>query len=358
MPRAHCLFFILQVPLVLERKNDTIKVLDLKGKGILMATLADVAKKANVSKMTVSRVINHPDQVSDELKELVFKAMKELDYVPNFAARALVQNRTQVIKFLILEEIDTVEPYYMNLLTGISRELDKHYYSLQLVTRKSKNIGSYDGLIVTGIRDEDFEIGVLDIEKPVILYGENTRGYDFIDVNNKKGTEMATEHVIKHGFKRIVFLGIDLLEEQFMISRLAGYEETMRRHGLSPESYFLKNSSRVAEQKGIELLRYNSEDIAFVCASDRIAIGVVRAGLSFGRKFGENFAVTGFDGVFLDRISSPHITTVRSPVVEMGEELARMLLRKINDAGAPQDNILFEPELIVRGSTTGIETSF
>lgn len=89
-----------------------------------MATLADVAKRANVSKMTVSRVINHPDQVSDELKMLVYSAMEALEYVPNYAARALVQNRTQVIKFLILEEIDTVEPYYMNLLTGISRELD------------------------------------------------------------------------------------------------------------------------------------------------------------------------------------------------------------------------------------------
>ncbi|MGL4391233.1 MAG: LacI family DNA-binding transcriptional regulator, partial [Carnobacterium maltaromaticum] len=85
-----------------------------------MATLNDVAKKANVSKMTVSRVINHPEQVTDELKELVFKAMKELDYRPNVAAKALANNRTQIIKFFILEEMDTTEPYYMNLLTGIA----------------------------------------------------------------------------------------------------------------------------------------------------------------------------------------------------------------------------------------------
>jgi len=65
-----------------------------------MATLNDVAKKANVSKMTVSRVINHPEQVTDELKTLVIQAMKELNYRPNTAARALVNNRTLVIKFL------------------------------------------------------------------------------------------------------------------------------------------------------------------------------------------------------------------------------------------------------------------
>ncbi|WP_099222448.1 LacI family DNA-binding transcriptional regulator [Listeria costaricensis] len=318
-----------------------------------MATLADVAKRANVSKMTVSRVINHPDQVSDELKTLVYQAMKELDYVPNFAARALVQNRTQVIKFLILEEIDTVEPYYMNLLTGISRELDKHYYSLQLVTKKSKNIGSYDGLIVTGMRHDDFDSGVLNIDKPVILYGENTRGYDYIDVDNREGARLATDHVLQLGFKRVVFLGINLLEEQFMVSRLSGYEEVMHAHNLTPESYFIRNSSRVAEKKAFDLLRYNSDDIAFVCASDRIAIGVVRAGLTFGRKFGENMAVTGFDGVFLDRISSPHISTVQSPVIEMGEELARMLLQKIGDNGKSQGHILFKPAFIARGSTTG-----
>jgi len=96
----------------------TIVSLSLEGKS--MTTLSDVAKKANVSKMTVSRVINHPEKVTDELKELVFKAMKDLDYKPNVAAKALANNRTQVVKFFILEEIDTTEPYYMNLLMGIS----------------------------------------------------------------------------------------------------------------------------------------------------------------------------------------------------------------------------------------------
>ena len=75
-----------------------------------MVTLADVARRANVSKMTVSRVINHPEQVTDELKKLVFAAMHELDYRPNVAAKALAKNSTQIVKFFILEEISTVEP--------------------------------------------------------------------------------------------------------------------------------------------------------------------------------------------------------------------------------------------------------
>ncbi|MBC1359612.1 LacI family DNA-binding transcriptional regulator [Listeria booriae] len=316
-----------------------------------MATLADVAKKANVSKMTVSRVINHPDQVSDELKQLVYHAMEELEYVPNYAARALVQNRTQVVKFLILEEIDTVEPYYMNLLTGISRELDKHSYSLQLVTQKSKNIGPYDGLIVTGMRDQEIDKVLAGLEKPVIAYGENRRNIDAIDVDNRLGAELATKHLYDVGFRQIIFFGINLLEEEFMRSRLTGYSSVMKARDLIEESYFMKNSSRIAEKKAFEILQNAKKPTAIVCASDRMAIGVVRAATALHMNFGENIAVTGFDGVFLDRISSPKITTVRSPVIEMGETCAQLLLKKINEGGAQQGSILFPPELIIRGST-------
>ena len=104
-----------------------------------MPTLSDVAKVANVSKMTVSRVINHPEQVTEELRELVYAAMTELDYRPNKVAKALAQNRTLVVKVMILEELDTTEPYYMNLLIGIANELNNNHYALQLVTPYSND---------------------------------------------------------------------------------------------------------------------------------------------------------------------------------------------------------------------------
>ena len=135
-----------------------------------MSTLNDVAKKANVSKMTVSRVINHPEQVTDELKELVFRAMEELSYRPNVAAKALVNNRTQIIKLFILEEMDTTEPYYMNLLMGIAQELDSRHYSLQLVTKNSFDIGSCDGYIICGMRESDYG-WISGSTKPVVLFG-------------------------------------------------------------------------------------------------------------------------------------------------------------------------------------------
>jgi DNA-binding LacI/PurR family transcriptional regulator len=99
-----------------------------------MTTLSDVAKEANVSKMTVSRVINHPEQVTPELRVMVEKAMESLNYHPNSIAQALVNNRSNVVKFVTLEDIDTTEPYYINLLFGFARGLNSKQYAMQLVT--------------------------------------------------------------------------------------------------------------------------------------------------------------------------------------------------------------------------------
>lgn len=300
--------------------------------------------------MTVSRVINHPEKVSAELRKLVLTAMRELNYVPNYAARALVKNRTQVIKLLILEEMDTTEPYYMNLLSGIAIELDKHHYALQLVTRNSRAIGNCDGLIITGMRAGDYDEIIDQMDRPFILFGQNDRGYDYVDVDNEEGTELTTKHLIHLGFKRILFFGIDL-KEPFMLARAAGYKKTMSASGLGPELFFMKNSSHVAQEEAAKQLTGRCPRTAIVCASDRIAIGVVRAGLALGLHIPDEAAITGFDGVFLDRISCPKITTIRQPIIEMGKVCARRLLQKIHQGGDKIGSLTFEPELIIREST-------
>lgn len=317
--------------------------------GVNMTTLSDVAKKANVSKMTVSRVINHPEKVTDELKELVFQAMKDLNYKPNVAAKALANNRTQIIKFFILEEIDTTEPYYMNLLMGISKELDKHQYSLQLVTENSFDLGQSDGYIITGMRAEHND-WVERLEKPFVLFGENRYGYDFVDTDNTKGTEIATEHAIKEGYDKIVYVGIDV-KEPFEFSREAGYINTMQRYQKVPEIVRFKNCSRYSNRYIEEEFSKYPKNTAFVCSSDRLAIGVERGLQKNEANIPEDYGVIGFDGVFLDQIAYPRLTTVKQSVFEMGAACATMLLNKIKQNGAPQGNQLFEAELIVRGST-------
>lgn len=211
-----------------------------------MTTLVDVAKKANVSKMTVSRVINHPDKVTDELKQLVYQAMRELDYHPNMIAKALVDKSTRIIKLCILEDIDTTEPYYMNLMLGIAKTLDLHQYSLQLVTRKNFDIGNCDGYVITGMREQDVE-WIKKLKKPVIIFGENRYGLDYVDTNNKAGTYLLAQLALKKGYERLIYVGIDS-KESFEYSRESGYLQQVQEKRMVPELHRFENHSHLAEQ--------------------------------------------------------------------------------------------------------------
>lgn len=314
-----------------------------------MVTLSDVARKANVSNMTVSRVINHPEKVTDELKELVFQAMKDLNYKPNAAAKALVNNRTQVIKFFILEEIDTTEPYYMNLLMGISKTLDQNQYSLQLITQNSFDLGQSDGYIITGMREKHSE-WIERLEKPFILFGENRYGYDYVDTDNSLGTTYATEYAIDMGYTNIVYIGIDV-KESFEYSREAGYINTMQKYKMIPKIYRFDNRSRYTFDFITKNIHRFPKKTAFICSSDRLAIGIERGIQNKGEKLPDDYGIIGFDGVFLDQIAHPQLTTIKQPVIEMGMACATMILNKIKQDGAPQGNELFNPTLVIKGTT-------
>ncbi|HCD06741.1 MAG TPA: LacI family transcriptional regulator [Lactobacillus sp.] len=312
-----------------------------------MTTLVDVAKKANVSKMTVSRVINHPDKVTDELKQLVYQAMRELDYHPNMIAKALVDKNTRIIKLCILEDIDTTEPYYMNLMLGIAKTLDLHQYSLQLVTRKNFDIGNCDGYVITGMREQDVE-WIKKLKKPVIIFGENRYGLDYVDTNNKAGTYLLAQLALKKGYERLIYVGIDS-KESFEYSRESGYLQQVQEKRMVPELHRFENHSHLAEQFVYDNWNKITQNTAFICASDRLAIGVERGIVRRGGKIPEGFGVTGFDGVFLNQVASPKITTIKQSIIEMGSACGENLLDKI-DSNQSQGSLIFEPKISLGGT--------
>ena len=315
-----------------------------------MVTLLDVAKKANVSKMTVSRVINHPEQVTEELRILVEQAMDELDYHPNYVAQALVNKRTNVVKFVTLEDVDTTEPYYMNLLFGIARGLSKKQYAIQLVTDRNKiEDGNFDGYLITGARSSDYAL-FDSLKKPFILFGENHHGYDYVDNNNQYGGELATKYALSRLYQNVIFIGIDV-REPFEYSRETGYVNTLQKHKKVPQIYRIANHSHAAQEVIKNNFHKFPKDTCFICASDRIATGVVRQLQDEKAKVPADFGVIGYDGVFLDQVSNLKLTTVKQPIFKMGELLANMLLRKINQKGSPQGEALIKPSLVKREST-------
>lgn len=314
-----------------------------------MVTLSDVAKQANVSKMTVSRVINHPEQVRDELKQSVFTAMKKLDYRPNVAAKALVNNRTQIIKLFILEDMDTTEPYYMNLLAGISKKLGTEQYSLQLVTAHNFDIGGCDGYIITGMRHDDYD-WIRRLERPVVLFGENRMDFDYCDTDNTLGTQMATEYAIKQGYETIEFVGMNV-KEPFEYSRETGYLMSMQRYRLDPVIHRFSNHSRLTMEYIQQNWNHLHANTCYVCASDRLAFGIEKGLASFRANIPQDFGIIGFDGVFLNQIATPKLTTVQQPIFDLGLNCAEMLLNKISAKGKSQGIKKLIPTLSIAGST-------
>ena len=325
----------------------------VKKKGDCMVTLSDVAKRANVSKMTVSRVINHPEQVTEELQNLVHNAMAELNYKPNRLAKALANQQTQMIKLYILEEMDVVEPYYMKLLTGIAKELDKHSYGLQLLTRVSRNFGQSDGYIICGMREDDFtEIDAL--EDPVVLFGANDHGYDCVDLDNTKSIETVCHYCLERGYEQLVFIQM-AVDEPFARQREVGYKTVMAANDLTPHIIPLVNDSDISRQYINEHIDEFVPKTAFICATDRLAIGVLRALTDQDKCIPDDYGITGHDGIFLDQIAHPKLTTIKQPIIEMGEACARMLVQKIKRKEDPAKDmpemLYFSPNLIVGGTT-------
>lgn len=299
--------------------------------------------------MTVSRVINQPELVTKELKDLVYQAMEELNYRPNTAAKALARNRTMVVKVLILEKMDITEPYYMNLLNGIAQELDKHNYALQLMTENSVDLGNCDGYIITGTRKSDFE-WIPQLDKPVVLFGENDKDIPFVDSDNEAGIKTATHYAIEQGYEHVIFMGIDV-PELFEISREKGYLSVMQGYPDKEVAiYRMKNSSSLAARLTMEKLSLKP-NTCFICASDRIAIGVERGLQEMNLNIPEDYGIIGFDGVFLDQIASPKLTTMKQDIVGMGRECVKQLITLIDKKKLKATNILFDAELIVRGTT-------
>lgn len=314
-----------------------------------MATLNDVAKLANVSKMTVSRVINHPEQVTEELRDLVHKAMAELDYRPNKVAKALAQNRTLIVKVMILEELDTTDPYFMNLLIGIASELDKNHYALQLITQDSTNKTECDGYIIMGMREKDYT-WIKEIDKPVVLFGENDYGVTYVDSNNAGGTKKATEFAISRGYEKITFVGL-AVADRFERSREKGYLDAMVAAGMETEIIRFDNHSTPAMEYFRAHIADYPENTCFVCGSDRLALGVENGIHQAGKSVPNDYGVIGFDGVLLDQIAFPKLTTVKQDVRQMGELCAQLVLKKIQSPDEEVGSIEFDTQLIIREST-------
>jgi len=320
-------------------------------------TLERVAAHAGVSRTTVSRVVNGWPSVAPQLRESVQRAVADLGYVPNLAARSLVTHRTDAIALVIsvpAERTRTDEPFFAGILRGAAQELDshgKHLVVVQPATAAAETdfaryavAGHVDGVLSVStragdpIRDELARHGV-----PVVCTGRADGSY--VDVDNAGGAAAAVGHLLDTGRRRIATV-TGPPDTVAGADRLDGYRSAMRtarRRPLVAAGDFTRDSGG----RAVRALLDRAPDLdAVFCASDVMAMGALTALRAAGRRVPDDVAVVGFDDTEDGFFSTPSLTSISPGRGENARTPGRLLTgRDAGTAGGgpPGDRGGFQP---------------
>ena len=323
-------------------------------------TIADVARHADVSIATVSRVLNGTTPVQPEKADRVRIAMEELQFVPHHAARVLASKHTNTIG-LVLSDISGA--FFPPMLKGIEAGAYEAGYDLLIHSTKKEGpsrrpLGEHntDGLLVfTDSLDHRELHHLYGMSFPIVLLHQtppDSLDIPVIAIENKDGAAMLVNHLIEaHDRHRIVFLrGPDGHEDS--VWRERGYREALELHHI-PFDPDLIASGGFDEDEAFatlqQMLLDGLEFDAIFAGDDDSAIGAMRALKLARRRIPDEVAVAGFDDIPFARYLSPALTTVRAPIEEVGREAVRQLSRLMNGQQA-QALTLMRTELVIRES--------
>jgi DNA-binding LacI/PurR family transcriptional regulator len=327
-------------------------------------TIRDVAKKANVSTATVSRVLNDSPKVKLKTREHVLATIAELDYMPNLTARRLSLGRTLTIgiflPFLTL-------PSFVERLRGVQQVLADSEYDLVLVSAETperiddriRNLlrsTQVDGAIFVSIHLSNTHLQALRRSNTAtVLIDAYHAELNRVVVDDVSGGRAATCHLVDLGHRKIAFLS-DYLENPFnfvsMHNRFLGYRQALDEAGIHFRPEYHRQGQlggREAFQKAKTLLTLDDRPTAIVAASDTHAVGVLKAAHELEIRVPEELSVVGYDDI--RDAEYLHLTTIRQHLMDMGVEGAHLLLAALEEPMRKPKEICLPTELIVRGTT-------
>ncbi|MFH9466253.1 LacI family DNA-binding transcriptional regulator [Streptomyces clavifer] len=338
------------------------------------STLEDVAAVAGVSRATVSRVINGATTVDPALRRVVEEAVATTGYVPNRAARSLVTRRTDSIALVVSErERRPVsepfvgrmfsDPHFGRVVSGLLEVLRPAGIQMVLMLaddEASRNQllsylrqGHVDGVVLISSHADDPLPGLLhDTRMPAVLAGRprTPTPLTYVEADQRAGARLAADHLASLGRRRIGTVAgpQDMPAGQ---ARLIGFLDALERHGIgdvvTAEGDFTHTGGASAMRR---LLDERPDLDAVFIASDLMALGALPVLLRAGRDVPSDVAVVGFDDSSAAVACDPPLTTVRQPVEEMAAEMARLLLKQIGAPSGPAPSVVFQPDLVRRGS--------
>ncbi|OON85975.1 hypothetical protein BXO88_10130 [Oribacterium sp. C9] len=325
------------------------------------ATMNDVAKLAGVTQATVSYVINNSANISDEVKERVYEAIKQLNYSPNFNARAL-KTRTSSIVGIILPDI--VNQYYSRMVEYLEILLSKKNLHTMVYTTSYnpefeqeiiQRLLSVDvcGIIVLYQFSNPENWNILKHSGKTIIALEGGAHCSEIGIMNVRtnsfaGEYMATKFLLDEGAKRIAFIHQTAVNESLQ-DRLMGYTQAMKDAELFQPMdihYINNNADFYQELKKVGEVLCKTPVDGIVSTSDLIAIGIIRQLSLHGIRVPDDVRIVGYDNVPFASFFIPALTTIAQPMEEICNRIIELLFS--DDEQISQNNNAFEPKLIIR----------
>lgn len=335
-------------------------------------TLEDIAKKANVSPSTVSRVISNNLNISAATRKKVLKIMEEMNFQPNIIARSLASNSTKIIGVVLASRTEGAlrkafeNPLSPDMLGGISLTAYKTGYNILLSSlnkfdddkkkiRELAKGGITDGIIYFFSRVNDPIIAELKgLNTPFVVIGRpmDENEVNWVDNDNFLLSYKMTEFFIKRGHKKIAFIGAS---PSFVISvdRVEGYKKALLDNSISvDESLIVKG--RFMTDNGYELMQgvFDKGNIptGVIAQDDLIAFGIIKKIMERGLKIPDDIAVAGINNVPMSEFSTPALTSVELNAFDVGAKACEMLLSCINSSYNGFARTIVPSELIIRNS--------
>ena len=357
-------------------------------------TVYDVAAHAAVSIATVSRVLRRPDDVRASTRERVLASVRVLGYVPSASARSLAARRTGVLGLyfpgfdameapedaefeqsapvdIIVDMPDSgeVRPpnlYFDEVLRGSELEAWRRGFALMVGVGRGSNpaemvndiAGRVDAMAVLAQSVPADVLEHVSRRIPVVLMAGPSRGDDFdhVGVSNTEGMRSLTAHLIEQlGVTDLVYVAgpVDSPDDA---ERYLGFVQALEARGIDPASLPLLRGdfSRVRARTIAEgLLASGQLPRALVCGNDQMALGVLDMFDRHGVRVPDDVIVTGFDGIDAGRQSSPRLTTVHQPMVDLGRAAMRAMLSRLERPEQPPISVRLPVQVLLRESSEG-----
>lgn len=325
-------------------------------------TLADIAKAVNVSKTTVSMVINNKDiNTSKETREKILKTAKELNYVPNFLAKSLSSKKTFTIGVIVP---DIQNPFFSKMAKGIEKVAEENGYSIILcntLNNKKRELNhirllmskSVDGVIIIPIGNECEGLNLLETQGiPFVIVDriiDDFENLNCVFCDSEKGIEEGIDYLYSKGKRNIAFVSGKLLDKVSILrhkayinkaKELGIYNENLSvQEEITLEGGFIATKKLIEKEEKIDSIFYSS---------DVLAIGGMKYLIRKGFKIPEDISILGFDNIDICEFIEPELSTVAQPIYHIGKEAIRLLLKLINKETVLENIVKLEPYLIER----------